>query len=284
MLAYLKLPHHLEEILNEEGDDTIPDLPPALPTPPAPKSPPLKPRQSLEDASIEFAEDTELSSDVDCELPGADPNAFTESINHTSTPIAVILLGIAAIGAVLAIVFTQRPETSVLSQRDTASEAQPVEDSTTPREPTLADINVPSSDVPTKPSTSSAAAKDIVEPKSDTAKDVETAPKSQDTKPVLQVVRIEAKPASAIVFKEGAKERLGQVPIDVPLKKGEDKLKLRIWAEGYETAKMILRPDDIGKTRSVNLKKSFKKKRPTKKRKPKPKEAPIPSSLDEALN
>ena len=70
--------------------------------------------------------------------------------------------------------------------------------------------------------------------------------------------------------------------MEITLKDGEDKVKLRLWAEGYETAKMILRPKDIGNTRFVKLKKSFKKKRPPKTKKPK--EAPIPTSLDEALN
>ena len=280
MLAYLKLPHHLEEILSEEDNDTVPDLPPALPTPPPPKHNVSKQRTSLEDTSIEFADEANLSSDVDCELPGADPDAFNESINHSSTPIAVILLALVAVGAVLAIIFTQRPETSVLSQSDSSASQSPVQVDANQNQPIKSDVQVPPNDVVPTPQDVKPSSKDTTPAAQKDAQKVLKEPQAPKTIP--RTIRIEAKPATAIVFLEGSKKRLGTVPLEVTLKEGEDKLKLRIWADGYETAKMILRSTDIGSSRSVSLKKSFKKKRPAKKKKKK--EAPIPTSLDDALD
>jgi serine/threonine protein kinase len=278
MLAYLKLPHHLDEILNENDDDTVPDLPPALPTPP-----PSQRRESkgsipsLEEASIEFADEVEFSDAVDCELPGHDPEAFVDSMPHSSTPVTLFILAIIAIGAVLALIFTQRPETSVLSK---ATKDVQVESSNTHSDATQ--LHAPDSHTAlpeTSPSITDTEKKTPSEVTEKKLTDVPTVPPL----PVSEVVTIETLPKGAFIFRGQEKKRLGETPFAYTFKEGEEKVRLRIWADGYETAKMILRRQDISTTRRVSLKKSFVKKQKKKKLKKK-KDAPIPTSLEGAID
>ena len=101
--------------------------------------------------------------------------------------------------------------------------------------------------------------------------------------PVSEVVTIETLPKGAFIFRGQEKKRLGETPFAYTFKEGEEKVRLRIWADGYETAKMILRRQDISTTRRVSLKKSFVKKQKKKKLKKK-KDAPIPTSLEGAID
>jgi serine/threonine protein kinase len=275
MLAYLKLPHHLEEILSENGDDTVPDLPPALPTPPPLAGESKFSVQSLEETSIEFADEVEFSDAVDCELPGSDPEAFVDSLPHSSTPVTLFILAIIAVGAVLALIFTQRPETSVLSK---ATKDVQVESSNTHSDATQLHASdshtAPQETSPSTTDTKVSNHSEVVEKK---AADVP----SVDTTPVSEVVRIETRPKGAFIFRGQDKKRLGETPFEYTFKEGEEKVKLRIWVDGYETAKMILRRQDVSTTRQVSLKKSFVKK---KKKKKKKKDAPIPTSLEGAID
>jgi hypothetical protein len=279
MLAYLELPHHLEAILSQDDGDTLTDLAPAPPSPPTGEAPRKKEVTLLEETPIEFADEVDVSLDVDCDLPDAVMDTFDEPVAPSSAPVTLFILALLAVGALVAVIYTQKKEPSVLSrsrlmQADVAASVQ--------RElpgPALG-MDVPANaedtarvagDVDQRGPEDSSPIKDTAEPRAELPKQIPTS------------IRIEVEPAGALVFR--GKERLGPTPYEFVLSGGDKKVELRIWADGYETAAIQLGPGDLGSTRKIRLKKALKKKKKKrKKKKKKAEEKKGPSSLEDAMD
>jgi hypothetical protein len=104
-------------------------------------------------------------------------------------------------------------------------------------------------------------------------------PAKELPKAASKSVRIEVEPAGALVFR--GKERLGAAPYEIVFSEGDQKIELRIWADGYKTVALKLKREDLGSIRTIRLKKTVKKKK--KKKKKKDRQEKAPSSLKEAM-